>query len=760
MGILAALCVCSVWPVLVSGSIPAFQQDWTWPLSRALALQWLSTFAGLWDGRGLGGPNTLGWQTYLVVLQATCAMVLGPSLGLALWLILTLGASAGGCIAMLAAFGVRSWPARLSAAVLYAFGPVAFTREAAGHLAYMAGYAMLPFAIALGQRVVTRRGAMRCVVLGLAVGIAASQVQFYVIGWLAVGALVPFVDRARGWTVRIAIAIGLSIVVQLQSLLPLFASAVPSVYAGQRALLSWELNNSSQVGDAAVMLGYFTRYYESHALPGAEIVLYTLLAAGLFGAIVAANRTGVYPLVLCVLGFALTAGLYGPLAGVLAAAFERSAAFTAFRDLHYFAALTAVGMALAIGLSVELRPSWWGVPALAAAVWIAAPLVAGQALREIIVPAPFVADALGDMRVVTAHGPGRVLLLPAEEPLGLRNAVNLGRDFSTYGPRDNPSISDDYQNPELAYALAAWRSGRPDWTALARMDVRYVVFRTYLRSDRRQNFGTGFPMAFAGASDAQLGASLARDPHLQMLAQTPLSSVYAVRKPATMEYPARVRPGAMRFSELAPGEVGVSAVGQQPLDVAPSPLTADPRGNWVGGTLGWRYLAWMPDGMYPFVWTLGNQRLPFGVPAGAHCVMAAATAGGVLGPGGVAIDGSWKRYAISPGNQTVVPSPGGVAALTVTSCDAQPQLYGTSVLALASGYDAGWRVIDEGRLIAPSLADGWMMAWPSGEAGRPRLYLPGLAQAAGLFAAAVIFGLAFVRARRADAALGDDLGVW
>ena len=754
------LCVCSVWPVLVSGSVPAFQQDWTWPLSRALAWQWLSTFVGLWDGRGLGGPNTLGWQTYLVVLQAACAIVLGPSLAIALWLALTLGASAGGCIAMLAAFGVRSWPARLSAALLYAFGPVAFTREAAGHLAYLAGYAMLPFVIALGQRVVTRRGAMRCVVLGIAVGIAASQVQFFFIGWLAVGALVPFVDRARGWPGRIAIAMGLSIVVQLQSLLPLLVSAVPSVYAGQRALLSWELNNSSQVGDAAVMLGYFTRYYESHALPGAGIVLYALLAAGLFGAIVAAKRTGVYPLVLCVLGFALTAGLYGPLAGVLSAAFERSPAFTAFRDLHYFAALTAVGMALAIGLSVELRPSWWGVPALVAAIWVAAPLVAGQALREIIVPRSFVADALGDMRVVTAHGPGRVLLLPAEEPLGLRNAANAGRDFSTYGPRDNPSISDDYQNPELAYALSAWRSGRPDWTALARMDVRYVVFRTYLRSDRRQNFGTGFPMAFAGASDAQLGASLARDSHLQMLAQSPLSTVYAVREPAAAEYLARVRSGAMRFSELVPGEVAVSAFGQRRLDVAPSPLTADPRGNWVGGTLGWRYLAWMPDGMYPFVWTLGNQRLPFGVPAGARCVMAAATAGGALEPGGAVIEGSWKRYAVVPGAETVAPLPGGVAALTVTSCDAQPQLRGTSVLAVASGYDAGWRIIDGRRLVPPSLADGWMMAWPSGEAGRPRVYLPALAQAAGVLAAAVILGWAFVRARRADAALNDGLRVW
>ncbi len=752
---LAALCLCAVSPIVFSGSVPAFQQDWTWPLSRALAMQWLSTFAGLWDDRGLGGANTLGWQAYVVLLQTCCTIVLGPVLGLALWLAATFATAAAGCVSMLGAFGVRSWTARLAAAIFYAFGPVAFTREAAGHLAYLAGYALLPFVIALALKTLSQRGIVRSALLGLIVGFAASQVQFYAISWLAVIALVPFVRTARGWIGRLGIALGISIAVQLQSLLPLLVSAVPGAYLSQRALLSWELNNSSPAADAAVMLGYFTRYYETHALPATEIVLYVVLAASILGAIVVAGRRGVYPLVLCVLGFALVSGLYGPLAVPMASSFQRYAAFTALRDVHYFAALTATGMALAIGLLVDARPRWFGLPALAAAVWIAAPGIGGRAVAGILVPQAFVRDALHDMQIVASHGPGRVLMLPAEEPLGPIGAPNQGRDFETYGLPGNPSISDDYQNPELSYALSAWRSGHPDWASLARMDVRYVVFRNYLHSDRRQNFGTGVAMGFAGIADSALGASLEREPHLQRIASSTLSAVYAVRGPSGFEYTARRRAGAMRFSELANGTLAVSGPAQQRLGATPSAVTADPRADWVGGTLGWRYLPWMSDSVYPFVWTVSSQPFEVQVPQGAGCVLAAAMPGAVVQPGTVSVAGTWRRYTVTAGAQTFRPRGGGVSAVADVSCDEQPQAP-SSVFAVSAGYDRGWRVVRSGRFEAPSLADGWMMAWPSQDAGLPRVYLPALAQLAGLIIGLASIVWTFARARRADAATVAD----
>jgi hypothetical protein len=692
----------------------------------------------------------LAWQAFVVALQAGCVLLLGPAYGLALWLIATFAVAAAGCISMLAAFGVRSWQARLAASLFYAFGPVTFTREAAGHLAYLVGYALLPFAIALGRRLVSERGTVRCVALGVVAGVAASQVQFYAIVWMAVIAMVPFVRTTRGWAARIAIAIGVSIAVQLQSLLPLLVGAVPSIYLSQRSLLSWELNNSSPAADAAVTLGYFTHYFETHALPGTEIVLYVLLISGTLGTIVVAKRLGIYPLLLCALGFLVVSGLYGPLAGPLSTAFERYAAFTALRDLHYFAALTAAGMALGIGLVVDARPAWLGAPTLAAAAWVVAPSIGGQAVAGIIVPRAFVSDALLDMQAVATQGPGRLLWLPAEEPLGPSSSTNRGRDFATYGRSGNPTISDDYQNPELAYALSRWRSGHPDWAALARMDVRYVAFRSYLQSNRRENFGTGMSMGFAGLSDAGLGASLDRDPHLHLLSRTSLSSVYALDGDANREFFARVQPGAMRFSELGTGEIAVSGPQQQRFGIDPSPVTADPRADWVNGVLGWRYEPWMADSIYPFVWTISHQPLAVRAPAGARCLLAAATSGARLQPGGTAIVGPWKRYAV-PGSVTAVqPESIGVDAVSMVSCDSQPAI-APRLFAVSSGYDRGWRVVRNGRLDPPALADGWMMAWPVEDAGLQRIYLPAFAQLLGCIAGVAIVAFSLVAARRYDA---------
>ena len=166
----------------------------------------------------------------------------------------------------------------------------------------------------------------------------------------------------------------------------------------------------------------------------------------------------------------------------------------------------------------------------------------------------------------------------------------------------------------------------------------------------------------------------------------------------------------------------------------------------------------MPDSIYPFVWTLSGQALPFGVPDRAACAMAGATAGAVIQPGSVPLAGTWKRHAVRAGSASLVPRPGGIAALAGVSCDPQPGLGGSTVLAVSSGYDGGWRVLDGGRLEPPVLADGWMMAWPPGDAGRPRLYLPALAQLAGLLLTVVIVGGALLRARSADASLRGDFG--
>ncbi len=753
-GTLALACAVSVWPIVASHSVPAFQQDWAWPLARPLAFEWFKTFVGLWDGRSTAHANLLPWQTYAVAAQFVLVALCGVANGLALWIALIEFLAAAGCVAMLAGFGVTSWPARFTAAFFYAFGPVVFTRIAAGHLAYLLGYALLPLIVALGRRVVERPGAMRAVLLGVCLGVAASQIQFLAIAWFAIAPL-PFVtERAPGWGRRLCAAAGISIAVQLQALLPLAFGSAAAIYASQPALLSFEYNNSAPAGLAPVMLGYFTHYYETYAPAGAVLALYVLLAVAVALALFAGRRSGGAAIALIVTGAVLTAGLYGPLSPVLAWAFERISYAAAFRDLHYFAAITAIGIAIAVGAGLQRLPPAFAFGVLALIAVSAAPALSGTELRALIVPPVYVADALADMRIAASNGPGRVLWLPAEEPLGLTGAANDGRDFTAYGPASNPSVSDDYQNPQLAYALATLRMGSPDWNAFAQLNVRYFVFRRYVRSRGWGSFGISVPMAFVGLGDEQLERAAARAGVLRLLRRTALASVYELPRNNGFTYAAGAGESPLRYSELRPFEVAIEPP-QPQIQLRASRESPDPRRGWVSGKLGWRYAAWLPDSIYPFVWTTSHVPLAFRTPPGSCVLAGAQPRGGRLrqDDATVAVRGSWKRYALD-GRAPVVaflPHAGDVSAIAGRACDRTAHAPPQPVFVFAAGYDAGWRALDGARWVSPRLANGWMMAWDAGSGAHRLVYVPALLQFAGVLTMLAVLGASIALARRTDA---------
>jgi hypothetical protein len=735
--LLAMACLVSVWPILRSGSIPAFQQDWTWPLSRGLSLQWLHAFIGLWDPRGLGQANPLPWETYAVVLQVAFILIFGPSLGLAVWIVALEFGAGYACWRMLATLSVPSVWARFTAALFYAAGPVVFTRVAAGHLAYLIAYALLPLVVLFAKQTIENAGLLPSALLGLLVGLSGSQIQFLAIDWLVVLPLVPVVRRIAGWPARLLLAAGVAIAVQLQALLPLAISSTTSLYLAQRALISWEYNNSSPFSAAIVMLGYFTHYYESHALPWAQIALYVLAGIAAVGAMIACGRLAAYAYFVATVGILMTAGLYGPLSGPLIWAFAHSAYFTVFRDLHYFAALTSLGVALLIGLA--LQRFGFATPALLLLVmWSVEPTLAGSDLSSVLVPRRDVRDAVGDMRAVHIHGPGRVLWLPAEEPLRLRRAANAGRDFAAYGPPGNPSVSDDLQNPQLAYALAMLREGKPDWWAFQSMGIRYLVYRRYIRSaSEEDNLGTGFRLAYAKLNDTDLGAELAGDRRLEVVSRTTQSIVYALRRSKPTEYEAEAYGTAMLYSELQRGQVALAPQRPSLLHVRPSEATADPRLGWVSGAIGWRYRWWLPDSIYPFVWTVSGRTLTFDSSMHSGCVLSASESGARLVAGNVseAVRGRWQRYSIGQSRSmlelSLEPLTRTTTALSVQQCDL-PEHPVIKVAVMAAGYDRGWRAMNGWHLIKPWLANGWMMAWPESESAKPKLYLPAVAQGLGI----------------------------
>jgi hypothetical protein len=757
--LLLGACVAAVWTVLWSGSVPAFQQDWTWPLARPQALQWMHSFIGLWDDRSLGHANALPWQTYVVATQTASILVFGPSAGLAVWLCAVLFATACTCTWMLRAFGVTSRVAAFTGALFYATTPVVFTRVAAGHLAYLLAYALLPAIVVLARRAIEERRWSTAISLGLAIGFAASQIQFLAIVWLAIVPLAWFVKRTAGWVVRLAAAAGIAVAVQLQCLLPLVLGSTATPYAAQRALLSFEYNNSSPFADAVVTLGYFTHYYETAAPPWAYGVLYAVVAIAIVLSVAGSRRFGSYALVLFAAGVVLTAGLYGPLSAILAWAFDSAALFTVFRDLHYFAAITALGVALAIGLAVE-RFRFAALPLLPAIVWTALPVMSGNDIHSLLVPQRYVAETVAQMRFLHARGPGSVLWLPAEEPLGLKGAANVGRDFAAYGLDGNPSVSDDLDNPQLGYALATLRDGRPDWNAFASMGIRYVVYRSYVRSAREfDNLGTGFRLAYGSVDDARLGVLLAGDPRLTQIRRGVDSVVYELAGTLPRERAASADSNALLYSELGVDDVAVASSAGNVLSVAPSLITADPRLAWVEGRLGWRYRRWMPDSIYPFVWTVSKQTLAFAVPSSARCVLAASMPFAFLQVANATdiVDGPWQRFPLdrqraSPAGR--MSASGGVTAIGSRACSQRMPL--SPEFVIASGYDAGWRAVDGGSLVAPSLANGWMMAWPQRYGADRKIYLPAIAQLIGTIAgwAAIVAG--YLVARRRDAISIDE----
>jgi hypothetical protein len=745
---LAVACIFSIWPIVASQSVPAFQQDWVWPLSRPLAWEWLKSFIGLWDARSTGHANLLPWQTYAVAVQFGLIAVFGSSLGLALWIAVLEFLAAIGCVAMLAAFGVTSWPARISASLAYAFGPVVFTRLSAGHLAYLVGYALLPLAMALAFRAIERRATSTAIWLGVVIGLAASQIQFLAIAWIAIAPLPLVTSRAPGWGRRLWVAAGIAVAVQLQALLPLEFGSAASVYGSQPALISFEYNNSAPLQFAPVMLGYFTHYYETHAPPAGLVILYALLVVAVALALHAGRRCAVPAISLVVAGTVLSAGLYGPLSVPLQWAFEHAPYAAVFRDLHYFAALTALGVALGIGVGLQRLPLPVSLGVFALAAYVALPVLSGSELRELLVPPAYASDALADMQTAAATGPGRVLWLPAEEPVGLVGAANAGRDFAAYGPANNPSVSDDYQNPQLAYALATLRSGKPDWNAFAELNIRYLVVRNYVRSARRMNFGTGFPMAFEGIDDVQLARFVARVPMLRRLRSSALSSVYEFPNGDGYTYVARSDFSARLYSELRWDTVAIPSDSALP-SLQASRETADPRNAWVDGTLGWRYAVWLPDSIYPFVWTISGVPLEL---RGTHdCILAGALPRGAWLRGDIPrrVSGTWRRYAVGPGDKTFIPTAGDVSAIVRRSCGYGVPHAGTALI-VASGYDAGWRAIGRGRVEAPVLANGWMMAWDARLAPLRLVYLPTYLQLAGFIVAIAVLVAAVSAARAGD----------
>jgi hypothetical protein len=739
----ALLSLAAIWPLVASRAVPVCQQDWSWPIARAFTRDWISSFLGQWSIKGLGQPNLLPLETYLSLGQYALITIAGPALGLAFYLAFVCVLAMSGMLAMLRSLNLRVSAWQCIPAVLYAFGPVMYTRVQAGHLAYILAYALLPWLFVLTRRVLG--GERRAVIwLGCAYAVAASQLQFLVYGLVVVAAAAVYDGRYRHVT-RLAGALSLGIVLQLQGLLPLLTGGARFVYAEEHPVVEWEQNLSARPASAAVMLGYFPHYYEHAAGTLAPAACWLLLVAGALAALALRRRCFAVGITLWVVGLFLCSGLYGPLAGPLQYALTTVEPAAAFRDLQYAAAFTALGICVLVGAALDAIPLRLAAAGCAAATAVViAPSVAGFGLAPLLVPGAYVRDSEAVLRIVAARGPGRVLWLPSEEPVTI-NGRNAGLDLALYGSPANPAANQERDIRMLAYAVSSVRAGRPQLDVFRRLGIRYFVARDYVHSERDESLGTGLPLAFPGISDRSLAKALGQAKGMRLIGATTHSTIFELDGALPALRTGLSDPAVLLQSRVKLGSVAILPAGARVVTPAASTLTVDPRRDWVGDFAGRWYTPWISDSIYPYVWTTSARPLSIPADSKACIVVGSNGSAGLLGARPLLrLNRHWVSYAMYRAAGVVLPR--GITAVAAVSPCAQRNMRSQPLLVFEARFDSGWRLVTAAGLLTPILADGWAMAWP-GRRGNRLVYLPAYEQVAGLVIGlgSLLFGLRWSR---------------
>ncbi|MBV8689294.1 MAG: hypothetical protein JOZ59_04225, partial [Candidatus Eremiobacteraeota bacterium] len=248
-------------PFLLHNGIPAYIHDWSWPPDQAGLRAMTARAASAWVPDGLGAPNVFPSALPQFYLEWLLAWVVPSRAVLDLLLIVSFAAGiAGGAFAARTLLGVSPrWA--LACGFFYMAGPVAIAKFVAGHTSYLEAYAVLPFVLGLFlTREVEKR---RLWVLFSALALALSIVQLQMFGLALLILLLAVLFRRR--TLAEAGLIGvLALPIVLPALLGAIAVARSSegAISMQRAVLSWQLQQSVPPLEAFEGRGYFARYYE------------------------------------------------------------------------------------------------------------------------------------------------------------------------------------------------------------------------------------------------------------------------------------------------------------------------------------------------------------------------------------------------------------------------------------------------------------------------------------------------------------------
>lgn len=571
----AAVAAAAFTAFVVAKGVPTLRHDWSWPVDARAIPSFFQDAIGGWLPVGFGIAATHP-TTYLIGIPITVAMLLfGTLAALALFCF----AVAYCCARAAQNIARRFGSGAIGAAGIVAFAlfnPWVYNEVVAGHLVMVLAYGA--FVGLLGEMLRGRHASQ--VRLALWLVLAYAQLQFFIVAFVAA---LCFAVVTRKW-----LPVGAA-----------FVAALPTIVgvAGERGTLlqtpytlEWQANQSLHALPLLSLGGYFAAYADrlGAIAQAATVTLFALAACGV--ALAYRRRSVTLAAVGALSVFLVALGVHGPLAAAYAAIVTGVPETGVFRELYDLAGVFA---------ALLLVPAAAAVARYRALQWVA--LAAGLAL-----PITWFLHPPSDLWVGARSYPhpaidgkpyARVALLPAFQPMRLRDGRGDGADPDLYAYPDNVGpINEYFPTFPVDAALAKYvQSG--DSSALEALGVQRIVNRPWLVSRSNGEIGLAAGSLWSpGAFHVYQSQALSR-------AEPMVSTCGATRLVAT---PNALRSCDIFFTDAPGAQIFVTA--------RSSSESIDPRTAWIDATLAFASDPRLAQGLGGVV---TQSRIPLGVAPNA-----------------------------------------------------------------------------------------------------------------------------------------------
>jgi len=593
-------------PLYAGPFVPAFQQDWVWPINEGQLAAFGSQGVHAWLSSGLGGPLVYPTTWWGPELEALACRLFGVESGLAAYLFFWMSLSGIGLSIALLQMRV-SYVGAFFAVACFAGNPVVLNEIQAGHLNFIVAYAMLPWILTLAMR----EGWRATLLLGLLVGLSAIQQQFLVFSLgLAFAISITVVSpRTLQFWMRVAAIAIIAAAVSAPSWIGAATFGTSSL-SPLDALLAWERVQSSPLPSALRLLGYQGGYDARLISQAAQAALWVLPALAVVG-LVSAFRSRFTNIIgaIAVLSVVATSGLKGPGSVVVQFMFLHVNAATLFRELYNFSALTVLALSIlaAAGLEWIARKPRLLLPALSlsmvSALFVFLP-IARAASEGIPRITPAMLTAADSLR--TTHRGYRFIALPGLFPITARQGEAGGLS--------------PFLLPQGGYASSALtpNASYPETLLIREAELEPAAEQTKLLMSRA---GVGAIVKIPGLYESQYWNI---EPRLRPLVASPkVSTIDAV---STMFPSAGARLVIEPFS-AQPGTLGTAYTGARDIRATTPEANqqspnlaqhADPRNGWARTDL-WPNLPTWSYRMPLNVFTM-RDHIVARAPAGSYIV--------------------------------------------------------------------------------------------------------------------------------------------